>query len=194
MEVVVASRNRGKLAELQGLLAPLCWRLRPVSDFTEEVADESGATFEENAVLKARHAARAAALPAIADDSGLQVDALDGAPGVHSAHFAGVHGDDAANNRKLLELLTNTADEQRGAQFVCVMAFVAGAEAPPTLARGEWRGRILRAPRGANGFGYDPLFFVPSHGCASAELAPEEKNRISHRGRAVTALVEKLRG
>ena len=193
MEVVVATRNRGKLAELQVLLSPLAWRLRAVSDFTGEVPDETGDTFETNAILKATHAARASSLPAIADDSGIEVDALRGGPGVRSARFAGEHATDQENNQHLLELLANAPEEARGAQYVCVMAFVSLA-AGPVLARGLWRGRIERSPRGQYGFGYDPLFHVPSHGCTSAELAPAEKNRISHRALACAALIEKLRG
>jgi len=194
MDVVLATRNRGKVAELQALLAPLQWRLRPVSEFCDESPEETGATFEANAVLKAEHASKVSGLPAIADDSGLEVDALGGAPGVRSARFAGDDANDDDNNRKLLQQLARTSDDQRGAQFVCVMAFVPRPGAAPVLARGEWRGRILRAPRGRHGFGYDPLFLVPSHRCSSAELEPVEKNRISHRGRAAAALIEKLRG
>ncbi|HZP14041.1 MAG TPA: RdgB/HAM1 family non-canonical purine NTP pyrophosphatase [Nevskiaceae bacterium] len=193
MDVVLASRNRGKLAELQSLLAPLNFQLRLASDFTGEIPEETGDTFEANALLKAEHAARASGLPAIADDSGIEVDALEGAPGVRSARFAGDHATDAQNNQKLLRMLENAPDADRGAQFVCVMAFVRGGD-KPILARSRWRGSILRAPRGTNGFGYDPLFFVPTHGCASAELPPAEKNRISHRAQAVAALIQRLRG
>jgi len=194
-EVVLASRNRGKLAELQALFAPLGLRLRLVSDFAEDAAEEHGETFEDNALLKARHAAAAAGLPAIADDSGIEVDALGGAPGVRSARFAGEQADDDANNRKLLGLLKDVPLAARGARFVCVMAYVRRADdTAPLIARADWRGRILDAPRGTNGFGYDPLFFVPDQGCASAELPSETKNRISHRGQAARALIEKLRG
>ena len=193
MDVVLASRNRGKLAELQSLLAPLNLQLRLVSDFSDETPEETGDTFEANALLKAEHAARASGLPAIADDSGIEVDALDGAPGVRSARFAGDAATDAQNNQKLLRLLERTPDTERGAQFVCVMAYVRAGE-KPIFARARWRGNILRAPRGTNGFGYDPLFFVPTHQCASAELAPAEKNRISHRAQAVAALIQRLRG
>jgi XTP/dITP diphosphohydrolase len=193
VDVVLASRNRGKLAELQALLAPLRWQLKLVSDFTDDVPEETGETFEANALLKAEHAARASGLPAIADDSGIEVDALGGAPGVRSARFAGDHATDAQNNQKLLRMLENAPDAERGAQFVCVIALVRSGERP-TFVRAHWRGNILRAPRGGNGFGYDPLFFVPTHGCASAELQPDEKNRISHRAQAAAALLKKLRG
>ncbi len=193
MQVVLASRNRGKLGELQGLLAPLGWQLALVSDFTQEIPEESGLTFEENALLKARHAALVSGLPALADDSGIEVDALGGAPGVRSARFAGERASDEANNHKLLALLDAVPDEQRGAQFVCVMAFVQPGHDAAVLARGTWRGHLLRQPRGSNGFGYDPLFLVPSHGCSSAELDPSEKNRVSHRAQAVAELLRALR-
>jgi XTP/dITP diphosphohydrolase len=192
VDVVLASRNRGKLAELEALFAPLQWRLRLVSDFADEAPEETGDTFEANALLKAEHALRVAKLPAIADDSGIEVDALGGAPGVRSARFAGDHATDAQNNQKLLRMLESTPDGERGAQFVCVIAFVRPGERP-IYARARWRGNILRAPRGTNGFGYDPLFFVPTHNCASAELPPAEKNRISHRAQAAAALLQKLR-
>jgi XTP/dITP diphosphohydrolase len=193
MDVVLASRNRGKLAELQALLKPLNWRLQPLSDFTEQEAEEVAPTFLENALLKARFAARVSGRAALADDSGLEVDALHGAPGVRSARYAG-GGGDAANNRKLLESLAAVAEERRSARFVCVMAFLRHAEDPvPVIAQGLWPGRILRAPRGGGGFGYDPLFFVPGHGCAAAELPPEEKNHISHRAQAAQALLMQLR-
>ena len=232
-QVVLASRNSKKLAEMQALLAPLNWQLRLVSDFTEDAAEESAPTFIENCLLKARHAARVSGLPAIADDSGLEVDALEGQPGVQSARFAGWQDDclasearesserpatdgraggekrmgsramdgwtqadrDRANNDKLLRLLDNAADERRDARFVCVMAFLRGADDPvPLFAQGLWHGRILRQPRGANGFGYDPLFFVPTHNCSSAELEPAVKNGISHRAQAAAQLLEALRG
>ena len=193
MDVVLASRNRGKLQELEALFAPLHWRLRLVSDFTDEVPEETGDTFEANALLKAEHAMRVSGLAAIADDSGIEVDALGGAPGVRSARFAGDHATDAQNNQKLLRMLEKTPEAERGAQFVCVIALVRPSE-NPIFVRARWRGSILRVPRGTNGFGYDPLFFVPTHNCASAELPREEKNRISHRALAAAALLAKLRG
>jgi XTP/dITP diphosphohydrolase len=191
MDVVLASRNQGKLQELQTLLAPLGWRLRLVSDFTDEVPEETGATFEENALIKAHHAAQVSGLPAVADDSGIEVDVLDGKPGVRSARYAGGSATDAQNNAKLLQSLTGVAPTRRGAQFVCVMAFVP-LQGDPILARGVWRGEILDEPRGRNGFGYDPLFYVPDCGRSSAELDPAEKNRISHRAKAVAMLIAKL--
>jgi len=193
--VVLASRNLGKLAEMQSLFAPLGWTLRPVSDFSAHEPEETEHTFAGNALIKARHAAQVSGLPAIADDSGLSVDALGGAPGVQSAYYAGKPSNDKANNEKLLRELADVPDEKRGAEFVCVMAYVRRADdASPVIAQAKWRGSILREPRGANGFGYDPLFFVPDHRCASAELPPEVKNRLSHRGQAAALLLEKLRG
>lgn len=193
-DLVLASRNAKKLKELQALLAPLGYRLRLVSEFADEAAEETAPTFVENALLKARHAARVSGLPAIADDSGLEVDALKGAPGVWSARFAGEPSDDAANNAKLLQALRGVPSTQRSARFVSALALLRHAEDPtPVLALGYWPGLILDAPRGADGFGYDPLFWVPSLGKTSAELAPALKNRISHRGRAMRALLKQLR-
>jgi XTP/dITP diphosphohydrolase len=193
-EVVLASRNARKLAELQDLLAPLGYRLRPVSEFSDEPAHETAPTFVENALLKARHAARAAGLPALADDSGIEIDALNGAPGVHSARYAGPGAGDAANNAKVLEGLRDCPEHRRGARYVCVLAFVRQPYDPvPIVAQGTWRGRILGAPRGAGGFGYDPLFWVADHGKSAAELTPELKNRLSHRARAAAELLARLR-
>jgi XTP/dITP diphosphohydrolase len=192
--VVLASRNGKKLAEMQALLAPLGLKLRLVSEFTDEAAEETAPSFVENALLKARHAAHVSGLPAIADDSGIEVAALHGAPGVHSARYAGAHGDDDANNRKLLAALAGRPAAERGARFVCALTYLRHADDPvPVIALGLWSGRILETPRGANGFGYDPLFWVPEHDCSSAELDPALKNRISHRARAVAALVAQLR-
>lgn len=195
LHVVLASHNAGKLKELQALFAPLGWTLHLVSEFGADAPDETESTFAGNALLKARHAARLSGLPALADDSGLCVDALHGAPGVDSAYFAGNPCNDSANNQKLLLALRDVADAQRTAQFVCTMAYVRrDDDAQPTLVEARWHGRILRAPRGQNGFGYDPLFFVPTHDCSSAELTPDVKNKISHRGQAAALLLEKLRG
>jgi XTP/dITP diphosphohydrolase len=193
-DVVLATRNAKKLAEMQALLAPLGWTPRLLTEFTQDTAEETAPSFVENALLKARHAARLSGLPAIADDSGLEVDALDGAPGVRSARYAGDQASDDDNNRKLLAALKDVADTQRGARFVSVIVFLRHADDPtPLIAHGFWRGRVVREPRGANGFGYDPLFFVPYNGCTAAELPAEIKNRISHRGQAVAALLEQLR-
>ena len=192
--IVLASRNAKKLKEMQALLAPLGWNARLVSEFTDDAAEETAPSFVENALLKARHAARISGLPAIADDSGLEVDALHGAPGVLSARYAGEQGDDAANNRKLLAALEGAPDEQRGARFVSVIVCLRHPGDPtPVIAQGCWQGRILCEPRGSNGFGYDPLFFVPDQNCSAAELAAEVKNRISHRARAAVSLLDQLR-
>lgn len=192
--IVLASRNAGKLAEMQALLDPLDMQVRLVREFTDEDAAETAPSFVENALLKARLASRVSGLPAIADDSGLEVAALHGAPGVNSARYAGAHGDDDANNRKLLQALAGRPESGRDARFVCALAFLRHADDPvPVIALGLWPGRILESPRGANGFGYDPLFWVPDQGCSSAELDPGVKNRISHRARAVAALIAQLR-
>lgn len=193
MQVVLASRNVNKLAEMQALLAPLNWTLHLVSDYTGEAAVESAASFVENSLIKARHAALVSGLPAIADDSGLEVAALNGAPGVYSARYAGEKASDADNNAKLLDALEGLPEAERAARFVCVLSFMRHASDPtPVIAEGCWRGLILDAPRGANGFGYDPLFFVPEYGCSSAELAEETKNRSSHRARAAATLLARL--
>jgi XTP/dITP diphosphohydrolase len=192
--IVLASRNAKKLKEMQALLAPLGWTARLASEFTDEAAEETAPSFVENALLKARHASRVSGLPAIADDSGLEVDALNGAPGVRSARYAGEQADDVQNNQKLLAALVDVPDEKRGARFVSVITLLRHEEDPtPVIAQGYWQGRILREARGSNGFGYDPLFFVPEQNCSSAELPAELKNRISHRARAAASLLEQLR-
>jgi XTP/dITP diphosphohydrolase len=194
-EAVLASRNAKKLAELQDLLGMLGWRLRGVSEFSDVAAEETAPTFVENALLKARHAARASGLPALADDSGIEVDALGGAPGVHSARYAGPDAGDDDNNARLLESLRGVPGHLRTARYVCVLAFLRRPDDPiPVLAQGEWRGHILEAPRGAGGFGYDPLFWVAEHGRSAAELPAALKNRLSHRARAASALAQALRG
>jgi XTP/dITP diphosphohydrolase len=189
-KIVLASNNPGKLREIRALL-PMEVVLQ--SDLSIAEADEPHATFLENALAKARHASRAAGLPALADDSGLCVDALGGEPGVHSAHYAGREGSrevrDARNNEKLLRSLS----DNRNAYYCCVMVLVRHAEDPrPLVAEGLWHGEIARVPRGANGFGYDPLFFIQALGKTAAELDPAEKNRLSHRGRALARLLENL--
>ncbi|MDE2148535.1 MAG: RdgB/HAM1 family non-canonical purine NTP pyrophosphatase [Gammaproteobacteria bacterium] len=191
--VVLASRNAGKLAELQPLLAPLGWQLKPLSEFTDRLADENAPSFVENALVKARFAAAASGLAAIADDSGLLVDALGGAPGVVSARYAGPDASDADNNQKLLGALKRVPDARRGARYVCVMVYLSGADDRlPVIAQGSWRGTILHNPSGAGGFGYDPLFFVPELKRSAAELAPEIKHRVSHRGKAARHLLSLL--
>jgi len=191
--LVLASSNRGKLDELRELLAPAGYELIAQSEFGVVDADETGGTFIENALLKARHAARSTGFAALADDSGLLVDALGGAPGLRSARFAGEHGNAAANNALLLERLHDVSPDHRSAHFYCVLALLRGADDPqPVIAEGVWRGRILPVPRGSRGFGYDPLFVPDGHTLSAAELAPEMKNRISHSGLALVALREKL--
>ncbi|WP_271679544.1 RdgB/HAM1 family non-canonical purine NTP pyrophosphatase [Thermomonas mangrovi] len=192
MKLVLASGNAGKLAELRDLLGDR-FTLHAQSEFGVGDADETGLSFIENAILKARHAARATGLPALGDDSGLCVDALHGAPGLYSARYAGTHGDSDANIDKLLREIDGIEDPARTARFVCVLALVRHAEDPmPLVAEGSWEGRILRARRGGNGFGYDPVFFSPLHGCSAAELPADVKNRGSHRGQALAALQRRL--
>ena len=190
-QIILASNNPGKIREIQSLLEGLNIEILPQALFTNEEAEETGQTFLENALIKAHHAARLGGLPAIADDSGLEVDALGGAPGVFSARYAGVG--DQENNAKLLRELAGVEDDKRTARFRCVMVYVRDAEdTDPIVADAAWEGRILQESRGENGFGYDPLFFVPEQGCASAELPPEVKNRLSHRGQALRVLARNL--
>ena len=192
MKLILASSNGGKLAELRNLLGD-AFALHAQSEFNVADADETGLSFVENAILKARHAARATGLPALGDDSGLCVDALDGAPGLYSARYAGTHGDSSANIVKLLRDLDGIEDPNRSARFVCVLALVRHANDPqPLIAEGVWEGSILRARHGANGFGYDPVFFSPAHGCSAAELDAALKNRDSHRGIALAQLKKRL--
>lgn len=193
--LVLASGNPSKLAEFNALLADAGFQVHPQSEFAVEDAEETGLSFIENAILKARHAARATGLPALADDSGLCVDALDGAPGLYSARYAGTHGDHAANIDKLLQEMRDVPDERRGARFVCVLALVRHADDPqPIIAEGLWEGRILHARTGDGGFGYDPVFFSPSHGMSAAGLPREVKHRDSHRGQALVVLRSRLEG
>ena len=190
-ELVLASHNAGKLKELQAMLGDAV-RVRSIGEFSDLEPEETGLSFVENAILKARHAAQVSGLPALADDSGLAVDALGGAPGIYSARYADGQGD-AANNAKLLDALKAVPDSERGAQFVCCLALVRHAEDPlPIICEGLWHGSILHAAQGANGFGYDPLFWVAERSCSSAELPPAEKNQISHRARAMALLKQRL--
>lgn len=190
---VLASGNRGKLAELQHALAPLGHELKPISDWTDHSPEETGDTFEANALIKARHAAARSGLPSLADDSGLAVDALNGAPGVYSARYAGDQASDADNNRKLLAALADVPPEQRGARFVCVIALVRSADDPsPLIARGEWKGHIADQPSGDGGFGYDPLFVDPQLQRSAAQLSREDKLARSHRGQAIADLLRQL--
>ncbi len=191
-KLVIASNNAGKLREIGQMLAPLGIEVLPQSAFNVPEAEEPYETFVENALAKARHAARLTGLPALADDSGICVDALGGAPGVQSARFAGEPKSDSRNNERLLQMLEHQAD--RKAHYYCVMVLMRHGEDPqPLIAQAEWRGEILRAARGDGGFGYDPLFLDPQSGKTGAELAIEEKNRISHRGKALAALVNMLK-
>lgn len=187
--IVLASSNAGKLAEIREVLADNGIALIAQSGLGIADADETATTFVENALIKARHAARQSGLPALGDDSGLCVDVLDGAPGLRSARYAGAHGDSAANIAKLLAALDGVEDARRTAHFHCTIVLLRGADDPaPLIAEGRWYGRILHAPRGANGFGYDPVFFDPLLGKGAAELVADVKNRVSHRGQALAAL------
>ena len=193
--LVLASGNAGKLSEFHALLADFGFDVRPQSEFGVADAEETGLTFIENAILKARHAARATGLPALADDSGLVVDALGGAPGLYSARYAGEHRNHAANIDKLLHELRDIPDERRSARFVCVLALLRHADDPqPLIAQGLWEGRILHARQGDGGFGYDPVFLSPVDGMSAAELSAEVKNLVSHRGRAMAMLRAALAG
>ncbi|QCO68704.1 RdgB/HAM1 family non-canonical purine NTP pyrophosphatase [Luteimonas yindakuii] len=193
--LVLASGNRGKLAELQALLGHGGLELSVQADHGVEDIEETGLSFLENALLKARHAARTTGLPALGDDSGLCVDALGGAPGLYSARYAGTHGDAAANNAKLLAALRDVPAHARTARFYCVLVLVRHGDDPqPLIAEGIWAGHILEAARGGHGFGYDPLFLDPQSGLSAAELSPAVKNRISHRGRALAVLRERIAG
>lgn len=190
-ELVLASHNAGKLKELQAMLGDSI-KVQPVSAFSLVEPQETGLSFIENAILKARHAARVSGLPALADDSGLAVDYLGGAPGIYSARYAEGLGD-AANNAKLLQALKDVPDGERGAQFVCAVALVRHANDPlPIVCEGLWHGRILHEQRGNQGFGYDPLFWVAERKCTSAELPAAEKNQLSHRAIAMRLLKQRL--
>ena len=193
MKLVLASGNRGKLGELTELLADSGIELLPQSALGVDDIEETGATFIENAILKARHAAKVTGLPALADDSGLCVAALDGAPGLYSARYAGTHGDAQANIDKLLADLRDVPDERRQAWFHCSIALLRHAADPsPIVCEGRWHGRVLTAPRGSGGFGYDPVFFDPALGATAAELEPTRKHRASHRGRALVLLKKRI--
>jgi XTP/dITP diphosphohydrolase len=190
--IVLASGNAGKLRELNTLLAPLAVTLKPQAQFEVPEVEENGLTFVENALIKARAAALHSGLPAIADDSGLEVDYLKGAPGIHSARYSG--GGDEANNILLLKALGDTPAAQRSARFQCVLVYLRHARDPsPVICQSSWEGSILMAPKGKNGFGYDPLFYLPDHNCSSAELSLEIKNSISHRAKASAMLFNTLR-
>ncbi len=192
-KIVLASSNPGKLKEFNQVLQSLDYEVVPQSSFDVPDADETGLSFVENAILKARHASRISGLPALADDSGLEVDLLDGAPGIFSARFSGEGATDEENNNKLISMLSNFHESERTARFQCLLVFMRHAEDPtPLICQGTWEGRIILEPRGENGFGYDPLFYIPALDCCSAELEAEQKNRLSHRGQAVEKLVSRL--
>lgn len=191
--LVLASNNPGKLQELAALLNPLGLQLMSQGDLGVSEAEEPAVTFVENALLKARHASRQTGLAALADDSGLAVDALDGQPGVRSARYAGAGATDADNVNALLEALQGVPEADRSAQFHCVLVYLRHADDPtPIICHGQWSGRILERPRGNGGFGYDPVFYAPEFDCSAAELSREQKSSVSHRGRALRLLVERL--
>ena len=193
--IVLASGNPGKLKEIQAIFANQPYELIPQKEYSVSDADETGLTFVENALIKARHAAEQTGRMALADDSGIEVDYLKGAPGIYSARYAGQPCDDQANNMKLLSELTDVPPEQRTARFQCVLVLLRHVNDPmPLICSGTWEGIIVEQAHGNNGFGYDPLFFVPTHGCTSAELAPDVKNSLSHRGQALRELAEKFPG
>ena len=192
-DIVLASSNPGKVREINQLLAGLDLQVRPQSEYGVTDAEETGLTFVENAILKARNAAQHTGMPAIADDSGLEVDALAGAPGIYSARFAGEGASDRENLEKLLVELEAVPAEQRTARFQCLIVFMRHAGDPtPLICQGTWEGRILLEARGDNGFGYDPVFHVPTHDCSSAELSAAIKNSLSHRGQALRQLTAAL--
>lgn len=192
-QVVLASSNQGKLREIGEILAGIGIELLPQSRFKVPVVDETGLTYVENAILKARMAAAVSGLPAIADDSGIEVDVLNGAPGIYSARYAGVSATDQQNLDLLLHNVRKTDAQQPIARYQCVIVYMRSEkDATPVIAEASWEGNLVMEPRGRNGFGYDPIFMVPEHGCTSAELSPAVKNSISHRGKALQILLQKL--
>jgi len=191
--IVLASNNAGKVREFNQLLTGSDIDVIPQSEFSVAEIEETGLTFVENALLKARNAAAHTGLPAVADDSGLEVDALQGAPGIYSARYAGAGASDQDNVQKLLDALKNVPEKKRSARFQCLMVYMRHAQDPtPRIFQGTWEGQILYETRGDNGFGYDPVFYVPDQGCSSAQLSPEVKNSLSHRGQALQQLVQSL--
>lgn len=191
--IILATGNAGKVRELQQLLKKSGLIVVPQSDYQVPEATEDGKGFIENALIKARNASAHTGLPAIADDSGIAVDALDGAPGIHSARYAGTHASDQENLRRLLKNMKDIKEPDRTARFICLMVHVRHADDPtPIICQGEWRGRLLTEPAGNNGFGYDPIFYLPERGRTSAQLDSDEKNALSHRGQALRCLVKQL--
>ena len=192
--VVLASNNKGKLREFGAMFEPLHIEIRPQADYSIPEAEETGLTFVENAILKARNACEHSGLPAMADDSGIEVDALQGAPGIYSASYAGPECNDQANNEKLVAALRHVPLTERTARYRAVLVYLRHPDDPaPLIAEGTWEGLIIDQPRGENGFGYDPYFLLPERGITSAELPPEEKNQLSHRAKALRILLEKIR-
>ena len=193
-KIVLASGNAGKVREINKLFAGCGIEVVPQSDFGVPEVPETGTTFVENAIIKARHAAEFTGLPAISDDSGIEVDALDARPGVYSARYAGEKASDIDNNNKMLEELNGVPEEDRTARYWCVLAFMRHHNDPvPIITQGSWEGRILEAPLGDGGFGYDPIFYVPTHNCSSGQLTMEEKNKISHRAIALQGMLEEFK-
>lgn len=187
--IVLASGNKGKIKELDALLAPMGWHVRAQSEWDFVEAEETGLSFVENAIIKARHACAQTGLPALADDSGLAVDALQGAPGIYSARYAGAQANDSDNIAKLLEAMAEVPEHARSARFICALVFMQHANDPtPIICQGQWEGEILTAPQGNGGFGYDPVFFSPEKQCSAAELSAEDKQMLSHRGKALAQL------
>ena len=192
--IVLASGNQGKLREFNQILAEWDWKTVPQTELGVTEAEETGLSFVENAILKARNASQHTNLPAMADDSGIEVDALNGQPGIYSARFAGVGATDEANLQLLIDKMKDVPEEKRTARFHCVIVYMHHPNDPmPLICQGTWEGRLLFEPRGEHGFGYDPIFYVPTHNCASAELSPDIKNQLSHRGQALRALQIALR-
>ena len=190
---VLASSNQGKVREINQLLSGLHIQGVPQTEFEVPDAEETGLTFVENAILKARHASQHTGMPALADDSGIEVDYLRGEPGIYSARYAGSGASDLDNLNKLLEALKDVPEKERTARFQCLMVFMRHAKDPtPIICQGTWEGRILYEPKGDNGFGYDPVFYVPTHDCSSAELPSDTKNQLSHRGQALQKLLTEL--
>ncbi|WP_294828118.1 XTP/dITP diphosphatase [uncultured Gilliamella sp.] len=192
-KIVLATNNQGKVNELQNLLADAGFDIVAQSQFNLPDADETGLTFVENAIIKARYAAKLTGLPAIADDSGLVVEALNGQPGIYSARYAGEHGNDESNNQKLLQALQPISKEKRSAYFYCALVFIQHEKDPtPIICLGKWNGLILNELKGKGGFGYDPLFYIPELNCTAAELTKEQKSNISHRGQALKQLIKEI--
>ena len=193
MRIVLATNNAGKLRELQAMLQPLGFSVLPKAEFTSEEVVEDGDSFVANALLKARHASQVSGLAAIADDSGIEVDALAGAPGIHSARYAGAQAGDMDNLNKLLEAMQHVPDAQRSARYRCALVYVRDAQdSAPVICEASWEGSITRVPAGTGGFGYDPIFWLSEQGCTAAEISAELKNRLSHRGQALKKLLESL--